>query len=109
VFWASPPPARQIENWQPVVCFPGKSTVLGTNPALWRAVVLEAAMWTNSEPSSSSSMARLPMTAHFVRLQPAEVKNGKLTANGEDRGTFKKGDKIVLDEEGQLFVNGERR
>jgi hypothetical protein len=39
-FWAQPPTARQIENWQPVVYLPGKNAVLGHDPPLWRAVVI---------------------------------------------------------------------
>jgi hypothetical protein len=38
-----------------------------------------------------------------------EVRDGKVTANGKDGGTLKPGDKVVLDKDGKLFVNGEER
>ena len=37
------------------------------------------------------------------------VRNGRLTANGKDGGAVKAGDKILLDKDGQLYVNGVRR
>ena len=37
------------------------------------------------------------------------VGNGRLTANGGDGGEVKAGDKVVLDKDGQLYVNGVKR
>jgi hypothetical protein len=38
-FWAGTPTARQIENWQPVVYFPGNNPTFAIFEELWRAVV----------------------------------------------------------------------
>lgn len=38
-----------------------------------------------------------------------EVKDSRLLANGRDCGAVQNGDKVVLDAEGQLFVNQEKR
>jgi hypothetical protein len=43
VFGLPPPTARQIENWQPVVYFPGNNAVFGLWPPLWRAGVARPA------------------------------------------------------------------
>jgi hypothetical protein len=37
------------------------------------------------------------------------IANGRLTANGKDAGEFKNGDKVLLDKDGQIYVNGEKR
>jgi hypothetical protein len=37
------------------------------------------------------------------------VKDGHVTANGKDGGQVKGGDKILLDRDGQLYVNGVKR
>jgi hypothetical protein len=38
VFGLVPPTARQIENWQPVVYFPGNNPIFSIFEELWRAV-----------------------------------------------------------------------
>src|SRR5690242_5578764 len=38
-----------------------------------------------------------------------ELKEGHVLANGKDYGPLKKEDTILLDKEGQLFINGETR
>ena len=61
VFGPPPPTARQIENWQPVVYFPGNNAVFGLWPPLWRAVVdLPAAthLGNNSERIRRAGLAK---------------------------------------------------
>jgi hypothetical protein len=41
--------------------------------------------------------------------QVLKIVNGKLTLNGEDRGTVKQGDKIKLQSAGKVWVNQELR
>jgi hypothetical protein len=38
-----------------------------------------------------------------------EIKDGRISLNGKDRGSIKSGDSLVLDAESQLSVNGEKR
>ena len=38
-----------------------------------------------------------------------EVKNGLLTANGKNGGSLQEGDKVLLDTDGQLWVNRSKR
>ena len=35
-----------------------------------------------------------------------EIKDGRLQANGKDYGPVKKGDEVILDEKGEVAVNG---
>src|SRR5438876_1387322 len=37
------------------------------------------------------------------------IKDGRISLNGKDRGPIKSGDSLVLDAESQLSVNGEKR
>jgi hypothetical protein len=37
------------------------------------------------------------------------IENGKLTVNGQDRGTLAKGDRIKVDASGKVLVNGVER
>src|SRR5262249_32414952 len=52
VVWACTPTARQLEKWQPVVYFSGKTVVLGLWLVFWRAVVLEGGLGTKPPPPS---------------------------------------------------------
>ena len=38
-----------------------------------------------------------------------EIKDGRISLNGKDRGPIKSGDVLVFDAESQLSVNGEKR
>jgi hypothetical protein len=38
-----------------------------------------------------------------------ELKGGRVFANGKDHGPVKEGDSVLLDADGQLSVNGEKR
>ena len=38
-----------------------------------------------------------------------EIRNGRAIANGNDCGTLKAGDSVLLDQDGRLFVNGQER
>jgi len=38
-----------------------------------------------------------------------EIKDGRVSLNGKDRGPIKSGDSLVLNAESQLSVNGEKR
>ncbi len=38
-----------------------------------------------------------------------EVKGGQVRANGKDYGPVKDGDAVLLDKDGQVYVNGEKR
>ncbi len=38
-----------------------------------------------------------------------EIKGNRVLANGKDKGTVKNGDSIVLDNQGLLFVNQQKR
>lgn len=38
-----------------------------------------------------------------------EIKDGRISLNGKDRGPIKSGDALVFDAESQLSVNGEKR
>src|SRR6516225_2192865 len=60
VFGPPPPTARQIENWQPVVYFPGNNAVFGFDRALWRAVErrLSGALTCYNSPSAGPGRAR---------------------------------------------------
>jgi hypothetical protein len=37
------------------------------------------------------------------------IKNGRIALNGKDRGTIKRGDSVLLDASGRLYVNGKKR
>ena len=37
------------------------------------------------------------------------IKDGRLTVNGKDHGAVKSGDKVRVDEDGNVTVNGEAR
>jgi hypothetical protein len=41
--------------------------------------------------------------------QQLVIENGKLSMNGEDRGTLEPGDQIVINKAGELRVNGQQR
>ena len=44
-FWVRPPTARQLENWQPVVCFPGKTAVSSATTQAHHCVSVQPTMW----------------------------------------------------------------
>jgi hypothetical protein len=58
--------------------------------------------------SSASALANGPgrLTAGQNTLR---VEGGRVLANGKDYGPVKAGDSVLLDEDGTLTVNGERR
>jgi hypothetical protein len=65
--------------------------------------------WTMRGHGDVKSIAKPDGFEASIGQNKLEVKGDKLYFNGKEYGTVKSGDEIVLDENGTLTVNGEKR
>jgi hypothetical protein len=79
--------------------------LMGCSPAARPTVNYEV----RGEDGGGTITGRSDEGVHTAGKNRLQIKDGRILANEKDFGAVKEGDKVVLDKDGRVFVNGEER